>query len=137
MSQTVTGDMPEKRKRAPRGKEMGVERDVGELRGDVSGLLSRQQGTDASIVELFNQNRQMLQSFHDGQIAAQKDRENLGKHIGAMIADSARRQEERHDQMAQQLAAQKGSFGTLRWIFDSLVLLCGGVLAGLVTYFFR
>ena len=42
-----------------------------------------------------------------------------------MIADSARRQEERHDQLAQQLATQKGSFGTLGWIFDSLVLLCG------------
>ena len=137
MSQAVNGDMPAKRKRAPRGKEMGVERDVGELRGDVNGLLSRQQSTDASIMELFNQNRQMLQIYHDGQIAAQKDRENLGKSIGTMIADSARRQEERHDQLAQQLATQKGSFGTLGWIFDSLVLLCGGALAGLVTHFFH
>lgn len=142
MSQAVGGDAPEKRKRAPRGsesrgREMGVERDVGELRGDVNGLLSRQQNTDASIVELFNQNRQMLKIFHDGQIEAQKDRESLGRTLGAMISDSAKRQEERYERLAQQLATQKGTFGTFRWMFDSLVLLCGGALAGIVTHFVR
>jgi hypothetical protein len=116
---------------------MGMERDVGELRGDVNGLLLRQQSTDASIVELFNQNRQMLKLFHDGQIDAQRDRESLGRTLGAMIADSAKRQQERHEQLAQQLATQNGTFGTFRWMFDSLVLLCGGALAGIVTHFVR
>ena len=134
MSQAVDGDKPATR-RASRGKEMGAERDLGELRGDVNGLLSRQRSTDASIIELFNQNRQMLQIFHDGQIAAQKDRETLGKTLTAMIGDSTKRQEERHDQLAQQLATQTGTFGALGWIFDSLVLLCGGALAGIVSHF--
>jgi hypothetical protein len=134
MSQNLNGETSEKRKRVARGREMGVERDVGELRGDVNGLLLRQQSADASIVELFNQNRKMLKIFHDGQIDAQKDREILGRTLGAMIADSAKRQEERHEQLAQQLAMQKGTFGTFRWMVDSLVLLCGGALAGIVTH---
>jgi hypothetical protein len=137
MSQSLKDETLEKRKRVPRGREMGVEREVGELRGDVNGLLLRQQSTDASIVELFNQNRQMLKIFHDGHIDAQKDRETLGRTLGAMIAESAKRQEERHEQLAQQLATQNGTFGTFRWIVDSLVLLCGGALAGIVTHFVR
>ena len=137
MSQPLSGETSEKRERVSRGEQMGVERDVGELRGDVNGLLQRQQSTDASIVELFNQNRQMLKLFHDGQIDAQRDHEALGRTLGAMIADSAKRQEERHDQLAQQLATQKGTFGTFRWMFDSLVMLCGGALAGVVTHFIR
>jgi hypothetical protein len=142
MSQAIDGGAPGKRKRVPkeneaRGREMGVERDVGELRGDVNGLLSRQQSSDASIIELFNQNRQMLKIFHDGQINAQRDRETLGRTLSDMITDSAKRQEERHEQLAQQLATQKGTFGTFRWMFDSLVLLCGGALAGIVTHFVR
>lgn len=135
MSQALNGDASEKRKRVSRGKEMGVERDMGELRGDVNGLLLRQQSADASIVELFNQNRQMLKIFHDAQIDAQRDRETLARTLSDMIAGSAKRQEERHEQLAQQLATQKGTFGTFRWMFDSLVLLCGGALAGIVTHF--
>jgi CHASE3 domain sensor protein len=79
----------------------------------------------------------MLQSFHQGQLDAQKDREALGKTLGEMITEGARRQEERHDQLAQQLATQKGSFGMFRWIVDSVILLCGAAMTEVVTRFFR